>query len=145
MPGHPDKLVTVLGSAYFQPIADLVERLIQRKRARPTRVQSTHHESGYAAAGVLLLVAMFESYISRVRFTQPKLVTDATRSAVDVVLSVFPKLRHRKALEEVYVLRDLLITVIFGKSNTNGVALCQWFSRVQNSTPHTETISFGDA
>lgn len=109
MPRHPDKLVTVLGSAYFQPIADLIERLIQRKRARPTRVQSTHHESGYAAAGVLLLVAMFESYVSRVRFTQPKLVADGTRSAVYVVLSVFPKLRHRKALEEVYVLRDLLM------------------------------------
>ena len=109
MPRHPEKLVTVLGSAYFQPIADLVERLIQRRRIRPTRVQSTHDESGYAAAGVLLLVAMFESYVSRVRFTQPKLVADATRSAVDVVLSVFPKLRHRKALEDVYVLRDLLM------------------------------------
>jgi hypothetical protein len=103
MPRHPEKLVTVLGSAYFQPIADLVESLIRRRRTRPTRVQSTHDESGYAAAGVLLLVAMFESYVSRVRFTQPKLVTDATRSAVDVVLSVFPKLRHRKALEDVYV------------------------------------------
>ncbi|TKS63591.1 MAG: hypothetical protein EWM73_01299 [Nitrospira sp.] len=109
MPRHPEKLVTVLGSAYFQPITDLVERLIQMKRARPTRVQSAYNESGYAAAGVLLLVAMFESYVSRVRFAQPKLVADATRIAPDVVLSVFPKLRHRKALEDVYVLRDLLM------------------------------------
>jgi len=109
MARNREKLVTVLGSAYFQPIADLVERLIQRKRTRPTRVQSTHNESGYAAAVVLLLVAMFESYVSRVRFAQPKRVSDDKRSAVDVVLAVFPKLRHRKALEDVYVLRDLLI------------------------------------
>lgn len=109
MPRTIDTIVTVLGSAYLQPIADLIERLIQRERARPSRVQSTHHESGYAAAGVLLLVAMFESYVSRVRYTQPKRVVNSARRAVDVVLSVFPKLRHRKALEDVYVLRDLLM------------------------------------
>ena len=109
MPRHREKLVTVLGSAYFQPIADLVERLLQRKPVRATRVQSAHDESGYSVAGVLLLVAMFESYVSRIRFAQPKKVANATRSAVDVVLSVFPKLRHRRALEDVYVLRDLLM------------------------------------
>jgi hypothetical protein len=109
MTRHRERLVTVLGSAYFQPIADIVEGLIQKNRTRPTRVKSTHDESGYAAAGVLLLVAMFESYVSRVRFAQPGRVADETRNAVDVVLSVFPKLRHRKALEDVYVLRDLLM------------------------------------
>ena len=31
------------------------------------------------------------------------------RSAIDVVLAVYPRLRHRKALMDVYVLRDLLI------------------------------------
>jgi hypothetical protein len=109
MPRVPSKLVTVLGSAYFQPIADLIERLVRRKARRPTRVQSSHDESGYSAASVLLLVAMFESYTSRVRFAQGGVVPDSERSAVDVVLSVFPKFRHRKALEDVYVLRDLLM------------------------------------
>lgn len=109
MPRTRDKLVTVLGSAYFQPIADLVERLAKSKPIRPTRVKSTQEESGYSAACVLLLIAMFESYASRVRFAQAGVVRNKDRSAVDIVLSVFPKLRYRKALQDVYVLRDLLM------------------------------------
>ena len=109
MPRTRETLVTVLGSAYFQPIADLVERLTRSKPPRPTRVKSTHDESGYSAACVLLLVAMFESYASRVRFAQAGVVQDSDRSAIDVVLSVWPKLRHKKALQDVYVLRDLLM------------------------------------
>ena len=66
------------------------------------------HESGYAASCVLLLVAMFESYASRLRYAQGENVAK-TRTAIDVVLAVFPKLRHRKALQDVYVLRDLLM------------------------------------
>lgn len=102
------KLVTVLGSAYFQPISDLVDRLTKRPRPRPNRVKSSSDECGYSAAIVLLLVAMFESYVSRVRFAQGPRVSNSKRRAVDVVLAVFPKLRHRRALEDVYVLRDLL-------------------------------------
>jgi len=35
-----DDLITIIGSAYLQPIADLIDRLIQRKHVRPTRIQS---------------------------------------------------------------------------------------------------------
>ena len=75
MARHVDTLVTVVGSAYFQPISDLVERLLKRKPHRPNRVKSAHDENGYSASIVLLLVAMFESYMSRVRFIQPRRVT----------------------------------------------------------------------
>lgn len=109
MPRQRDTLVTVVGSAYFQPIADLVERLVGRKPHRPNRIQSGYDEHGYSAAIVLLLVAMFESYMSRVRFIQPRQVTSPVRSALDVVRAVFPHLRHMAALEDVYVLRDLLM------------------------------------
>jgi hypothetical protein len=103
------RLVTILGSAYFEPIADLIDRLTRSIRQRPNRVKSGEHESGYAASCVLLLVAMFESYASRLRWAQGPKVSDSTRTAVDVVLTVFPNLRHRKALQDVYVLRDLLM------------------------------------
>lgn len=109
MPRTASKLVTVLGSAYFQPISDIVYGLTRRTRNRPTRVQSGEYESGYSASAVLLLVAMFESYVTRVRVVYPGLVPDTTRSAIGAVLKVFPKLRHRQALEDVYVLRDLLM------------------------------------
>lgn len=104
-----EKLVTVLGSAYFQPITDLIDRLISVKRQRPNRVKSSSNESGYTAACVLLLVAMFESYVSRVRFANRSRVSNRARSALAVVESVFPRLRHRKSLEDVYILRDLLM------------------------------------
>ena len=109
MPRHRRKLVTILGSAYFDPIADLIDRLTKRARQRPNRVKSGEYENAYAASCVLLLVAMFESYTSRLRFAQGTKVSDSTRTAVDVVLSVYPKLRHKKALQDVYVLRDLLM------------------------------------
>ena len=103
------KIVTVVGSSYCQPIADLVDKLLTQRRQPPNKVQSGFYESGYAASCVLLLVAMFESYVSRVRFVQGAKVALSKRSAIDVVLAVYPRLRHRKALMDVYVLRDLLI------------------------------------
>ena len=103
------KIVTVVGSSYCQPIADLLDKLLARRRPRPNKVQSGFFESGYAASCVLLLVAMFESYVSRLRFVQGAKIAASKRSAIDVVLAAYPRLRYRKALMDVYVLRDLLI------------------------------------
>ena len=55
---------------------------------------------------------MFESYVSRLRFLQDangRPVPADMRNATEVVHHVFPRLRHMKALEAVYVVRDLLI------------------------------------
>jgi hypothetical protein len=52
---------------------------------------------------------MFESYVSRLRFTRSATIPATLRSATEVVTAAFPNLRHRKALADVYVLRDLLI------------------------------------
>ena len=103
------KFVTVLGSSYFEPISNLVEKLVVREHRRGNKVQSGYYEHGYSASIILLLVAMFESYVSRLRFVQGSKVPHSKRTAIDVVLCVYPKLRHRKSLEEVYVVRDLLI------------------------------------
>lgn len=103
------KIVTVLGSAYFEPISNLVEKLIVRKYRRSNKVQSGYYEHGYSASIILLLVAMFESYVSRLRFVQGGKVPNSARTALDVVVCVYPNLRHKKSLEEVYVVRDLLI------------------------------------
>ena len=91
-------LLSILGSSYFQPIANLVERWKVFTRHRPNKVQSGFYESGYASSVILLLVAMFESYVVRVRFVQSSKVPVASRTALDVVLAVLPRLRHKKAL-----------------------------------------------
>lgn len=106
MARRKETLVSILGSSYFQPIANLVERWKAFTPHRPNKVQSGFYEHGYAASVILLLVAMFESYVVRLRFVQDSKVPPTARTALDVVSALFPRLRHRKALIDVYVVRD---------------------------------------
>ena len=101
-----ETLVSILGSSYCQPIANLVERWKAFTPHRPNKVQSGFYEHDYASSVILLLVAMFESYVVRLRFVQDSKVPPNARTALDVVFALFPRLRHRKALIDVYVARD---------------------------------------
>lgn len=103
-----DSQVSILGSSYFQPIADLLDRWLSRPSDRPDAVQSGYFEHGYAASVILLLVAMFESYVVRVRYVQRPAVPTTLRTAIDILLHLYPRLRHRKALTDVYVVRDAI-------------------------------------
>ena len=78
-----EKLVSILGSSYFQPIANLVERWHQWTHHRPNKVQSGFYEHGYSASVILLLVAMFESYIVRLSF--PRLYRHLTKEENDAI------------------------------------------------------------
>lgn len=68
-PAIPD-VITVVGSAYFQPIADLVDKLLKRPLPPAFPAGSGDHENGYSASLVVLLVAVLESYASRLRFVR---------------------------------------------------------------------------
>lgn len=57
-----EKLVSIVGASYFQPIADLVDKILEQPYRANASVQATLHENGYSNALVLLLVAMLESY-----------------------------------------------------------------------------------
>jgi hypothetical protein len=103
------QLITIIGAGYFQPIADLLDRWPAQGKPTSNKVQSGYYENGYAASVALLLVAMFESYVSRLRYIQGVAIPTTTRGALDVVFTVYPLLRHKKALKDVYVLRDSLI------------------------------------
>lgn len=103
-----DSQVSILGSSYFQPIADLLDRWLIRPINKPNAVASAYYEHGYAASVILLLVAMLESYIVRVRFIRQTEIPDEYRSAIKVLLHLYPRLRYRKALTDVYVVRDAI-------------------------------------
>lgn len=103
-----EEQVSILGSSYFQPIADLLDRWLLRERPRSNAVQSGYFEHGYAASVILLLVAMLESYVVRTRYVQRPAVPVGLRTAIDVLVHLYPRLRHRKALTDVYVLRDAI-------------------------------------
>ena len=108
MPTKKETLVSILGSSYFQPIADLLDRWFSLSRPPSNAVQSGYYEHGYAASVILLLVAMFESYVVRVRYLNQKSIPNKLRSALDVLFHLYPSIRHKKALTDVYVLRDAI-------------------------------------
>ena len=101
-------IVSILGSSYFQPIANLVDRWFTKAHPKTNSVQSGYYEHGYAASVIILLIAMFESYIVRVRYLNSSAVPEDVRSAIYVLKNVYPKFRCFKALTDVYVLRDVL-------------------------------------
>jgi hypothetical protein len=106
MTSSKESLVSILGSSYFQPIADLIARWFSQPRPKSNAVQSGYYEHGYSASVILLLVAMFESYVVRVRYINKGAVPNTVRSAIEILSHVYPSIRNKKALTEVYVLRD---------------------------------------
>ena len=50
----PVTIVTITGAAYFQPILDLTERLLQRERRKVTAARIGHRENGYATFSRLI-------------------------------------------------------------------------------------------
>lgn len=102
----PD-IITVVGSSYFQPIADLVESLIRRPAPDPYPTGTSSRENGYCASLVLLLVALLESYASRLRFLRPEDVTSG-RSTPDLLGELFSDLPGKGELIEVFLVRNVI-------------------------------------
>lgn len=109
----PVTIVTITGAAYFQPILDLTERLLQRERRKVTAARIGHRENGYALSVVLLLVVALESYVGRVSYLQSNLPKGGTakppRTTVpDYLAKLRKSFRLQKSLTEAFVLRDAI-------------------------------------
>lgn len=107
------RLITVVGSGYFQPILDLAERLLQRPRADVRASRVGNRENGYALSIVLLSVVMFESLIGRVSYLQRECGQQGNAKARNTPIPTYiSKLRKsftlEKSLTEVFVLRDAI-------------------------------------
>lgn len=60
-----ENIISVIGTQFYQPITDLISKLIARPYQKPDRVGSNYYEGGYAASVILLLTASVESLIQR--------------------------------------------------------------------------------
>lgn len=100
--------ITVVGSAYFQPIADLVEKLLRRTAPEPYPAGTSLRENGYAASIVILLVAVLESYTARLRFLRNDELIAGAKSTPDLLIEYFPELMTKDDLVEVFLLRNLV-------------------------------------
>lgn len=104
-----DDQITIVGSSYFQPIADLIEKLVSHPFPSPGPAGTSHRESGYSNALVILLVTVLESYTARVRFLRPDdVATPGTLPTPELLLAYFPDLPTYAELLEVFMLRNLI-------------------------------------
>lgn len=110
MQAIPD-IITIIGSSFFQPIGDLVARMVEKDAPEPAAMGTTDRENGYAAAIVILLVACLESYVARIRFTRRDEIAalKGGLSVPDLLLQLFPELPGHGDLIEVFLLRNLVL------------------------------------
>ena len=106
MPRKNETIVSILGDCYSQPIADLLEKWLKHNTPKSNAVGSGYYDHAYGASVILLLVAMFESYIVRVRYIHAGKVPDKLRNALEVLFHIYPNIRNKKALTDIYVVRD---------------------------------------
>lgn len=107
-PAIPD-VITIVGSSYFQPIADLVERLLKRGHPEPGLAGAGDWENGYAAAITVLLVAVLESFTSRVRFVRTGEFQAGALPVPEILQGYFPDLPNHDELVEVFLLRNIVV------------------------------------
>lgn len=102
-------LITIVGSSYFQPIADLVEILLRKPVPEPYAAGTSNRENGYAASITVLLVAVLESYTARLRFLRNGEVLAGSKSTPELLADYFPDLPTKEELIEVLLLRNLVV------------------------------------
>ena len=100
-------IITIVGTSYFQPIADLIDRMLKNPHTADNTTRSSHFENGYAAAATVLLVATLESFVSRVRFLRNGEVVSG-KDVPDQLLHFFADLPNHQELAEVFLLRNIV-------------------------------------
>ena len=103
-----ERTISVLGSGYFQPVADLVERLLKYPKTKRNAVKALYYDNVYAVAIVLLLVAAVESYATRIRYFKGAPSAGKRLTIAQYIKHIFPDFRITKALTEVFVARDAI-------------------------------------
>lgn len=105
-------MITVVGSAYHQPIADLIAKLDARMAGASGGYRVGHFENGYCASIIMLVVLAFESYVTRVSYLRFRSHQESRGQGIgalaylkSVVDAGFP---HGDALADVYIVRDSL-------------------------------------
>ena len=129
-----EQIITVVALAYCQPIADLVERMLEQPAGKVMAARLTHRENGYSLSIVLLLVVMLESLVGRVSDLQARKgtmgkVRARDLSVPDYLASLKSTFGLRKSLTEVFVLRDAIAhshvwTLTVSDHEAHGLILC---------------------
>lgn len=100
--------ISVVGTAYLQPIADLIDKLITFHQRKDPESEVSHNENGYTAAVTILLVALLESFYTRLHFCR----TDELLPKKDIptnLAHLFPDFPYEEELKEIFLLRNIVV------------------------------------
>lgn len=107
-----DKLITVNGMAFLQPILDLTASLLRIQPQKLAVGRTSRSENDYAVSVVLLLVVAFESFVGRVSYLQSHLPDGIPRKRniciPDYIAALSKSYRLKNSLTEVFILRDAI-------------------------------------
>lgn len=118
-----DKLVSIVGESYFQPIAILLNELISLPEPATNDVKTSYYENGFACAVCLLAVVCFESYTMRLRFFNRSAPAAEKRHCLDFLRELYPQFNEEwlsdhaendpespniEQMTEAFVLRDII-------------------------------------
>ncbi len=95
-------IVTVVGSSLFQPLADLMDKLLAKQEPAPYPSGTSSLENGYSVAIVVLLNVALESYVARLRFCRQAEVENG-KTVPGQLGILFPDLPTLAELEDVYM------------------------------------------
>lgn len=106
-PAIPD-VISVVGFSYLQPITDLLENLLKRPLLGEGPAGVSMHENGYSSSIVMLLVALLESFTTRVRFVRSSECIPGNKSTPELLSEYFPSLQTKDELIEIFLIRNVL-------------------------------------
>jgi hypothetical protein len=102
------EIISIIGSQYFTPIAQLIDKWVDRRPVRRDSVGASFFEGGYAVSVIILLVAAIESFVARDRyFSRRQPYGDHT--AVPEYMKEVYRYRGYKRLSELFIVRDAVI------------------------------------
>jgi hypothetical protein len=98
--------IAIAGFSLIYPLLQLLETLETAPPVEPNEVQTRARENGYSAAIVVLSVFLLESALNRVRYFEEN--EDRKLTAVEYFETISPDPELAKAVNEVFVLRDVI-------------------------------------
>ena len=106
--GPYQEIISIIGSQYFTPIAELVDHWVAHHTMRRDSVGTQFYAGGYAVAVILLLVAALESFVARDRHFSKKQPSQKHVAVPEYMKEIY-RYRGYKRLSELFVVRDAII------------------------------------
>ncbi len=103
-----EEIISIIGSQYYTPIAELIDHWVARPSVRRDSVGSQFYSGGYAVAVTVLLVAALESFVARDRHFSKRQPIKKHVAVPEYMKEIY-RYRGYKRLSELFVVRDAIV------------------------------------